>query len=553
MRWNKKFKRQAYHYGVQLVAVGGLTGFFAGVVVTLYNQFASMAEEFARGYYGFFRDNPAFIPMLFLALFVGAIITGGLMRFFPMVRGSGIPQMEGATRGLMRFSWYRALTGMFAASLFSMVLGIPVGSEGPSLFVGGSCGYGVSVLLRRGEMVRRYQITGGACAGLAVAFNAPLTGMAFAFEEAHKRFTPEIVICSFVSVIVGVLTRNLLREAAGLSVSSVFSSFSFGEFSSTDLRFYLYVLLAALVCGLAGVAFYKLMFLAKRVLSRISLRKGKLIIVFFLGGAGGLLTVYAMGGGREFIESLGSLSEGLDSLFFSSVWATLLIVVAVRIFLTAVNMGAGVPGGAFIPMLAIGAGLGGLMSLFSESIGMDPAQADALILICMAVFFTTVVKAPITGIVMVMELTWDYLYLLPVVIGVGIGYLVGDLFRLEPIYDKQLADLLEEQKKDKVFYKISANLRVRAGAGADGRAVRDVLWPSYALVTALMREGRHIIPDGKTVLFAGDEITVEAETMDRNEFYTMLSAGVGDILSSSEREMPRERDKKDEILPPTGV
>ncbi len=185
------------HYGAQIVSVGALTGLFAGLVVTLYNVLASMAEEFSRGYYDFFREHPAFIPLLFAALFVGAIVIGGVLKFIPMIRGSGIPQTEGATRGLIRFKWYQVLTGMFACSLFTIFMGMSAGSEGPSIQIGGACGYGMSNMLRRGDLVRRYQITGGACAGLAVAFNAPLTGMAFAFEEAHKRFTPEVFVCSF--------------------------------------------------------------------------------------------------------------------------------------------------------------------------------------------------------------------------------------------------------------------------------------------------------------------------------------------------------------------
>ena len=112
------------HYGAQIVSVGALTGLFAGLVVTLYNVLASMAEEFSRGYYDFFREHPAFIPLLFAALFVGAIVIGGVLKFIPMIRGSGIPQTEGATRGLIRFKWYQVLTGMFACSLFTIFMGM---------------------------------------------------------------------------------------------------------------------------------------------------------------------------------------------------------------------------------------------------------------------------------------------------------------------------------------------------------------------------------------------------------------------------------------------
>ncbi len=519
------------HYGAQIVSVGALTGLFAGLVVTLYNVLASMAEEFSRGYYDFFREHPAFIPLLFAALFVGAIVIGGVLKFIPMIRGSGIPQTEGATRGLIRFKWYQVLTGMFACSLFTIFMGMSAGSEGPSIQIGGACGYGMSNMLRRGDLVRRYQITGGACAGLAVAFNAPLTGMAFAFEEAHKRFTPEVFVCSFSSVIVAIITRNLLRPAMGLATGSTFTTYAF---TSPDMFSYLYVILAVFICALAGVGFYFLVFRAKKLFSKITFWRGtgKMLIPFMLAGAFGLITVNVMGGGHEFIESLGSLSHGVESVFSSPLWATLLIVIVLKFIVSIANMGAGVPCGVFIPMLAIGAGMGALLSLMCIQMGMDPAYSDALIMICMATFFTTVVKAPITGIVMVVELTWSFTFLLPVVIGAAIGYLVGDIFRTEPIYDKLLDGILEEQRRGEKRVSLTATLRVKAGAPADGRSVRNILWPSDILVTTLERGSLTIVPDGETVLKEGDIIFVKGETANSEEYLKNLESTVGELVES---------------------
>src|SRR5699024_11333697 len=113
-----------------------------GVLVSLYAALAAAAEDFARGYYRFFLDHPAFVPLLFLALALGAIVVGGVVRFLPLIRGSGIPQTEGAMRGLMRFHWYRELTGMFAVSLFTIFMGLSAGGEGPSILIGGALGHG---------------------------------------------------------------------------------------------------------------------------------------------------------------------------------------------------------------------------------------------------------------------------------------------------------------------------------------------------------------------------------------------------------------------------
>lgn len=532
MKWNR-FKNKTY-YGAQIVAVGAVTGLFAGIVVTLYNRLASLAEEFSQGYYGFFRENPAFIPLLFLALFLGAVIIGGVQKFLPMVRGSGIPQTEGATRGLLRYKWYEVLTGMFAASLFTIFMGLSAGSEGPSIMIGGACGCGASDIFRRDALVRRYQITGGACAGLAVAFNAPLTGMAFAFEEAHKRFTPEVFACAFSSVVSAVVVRNLLGPLVGSPAGAAFSGFSFAGIDGFNGMFLLYVLLAAVVCALAGVAFYYSVFQAKKLFRKLNFWKGwgSMLVPFLLAGAFGLISVYAMGGGHNFIEALGDLNS-FERVFSSPLLVSLFIVFLLKFIATVVNMGAGVPCGAFIPMLAIGAGLGGLMSFLCCKAGMDAAYSDALIMICMATFFTTVVKAPITGTVMTVELTWNFTFLLPVILGTAVGYVIGGIFRTEPIYDRLLEDFTEGEKEKR---KITVRLPVCEGSLAAGRAVCDILWPLDSLITQVERGEETFRPDGNTRLAAGDLLVMECKTSNEEELKEALYSLAGTPEAERDKE-----------------
>lgn len=103
-----------------------------------------------------------------------------MVRLVPMIKGSGIPQTAGATRGIVHFRWYREAAAMFAASLLSIFMGLSAGSEGPSLEIGGACGDGVACLFRRSEMVRRYQVTGGrARAGRGVQRSSDGHGVRF--------------------------------------------------------------------------------------------------------------------------------------------------------------------------------------------------------------------------------------------------------------------------------------------------------------------------------------------------------------------------------------
>ncbi len=513
------------YLGFQIVAVGVLTGALSGLVVTCYLALAELCEEFSRGYYGFFRENPAFVPLLFLALFAGSIVIGGVLRFLPAVRGTGFAQTEGATRGLFRFKWYEGLTGMFAASLFTVFCGLSAGVEGPSAMIGGSCGNAVSGMLRRNALVRRYEITGGACAGLAVALNAPLTGMVFAYEEAHKRFTPEVFVCSFSSVVVAVTVRTLLAPLVGLSTGPFFAGFSLA--GGVELFFCLYALGAALAVSLVGVGFYFLLFAARKLFRRLTFWKGmgKYTVPFLLAGAAGLLTSYAMGGGVHFIEDLASGAQLTNTLFSAPIWAILLAVLVLRLVVTVANVGSDLPCCASVPMMAMGASLGGLMSLLFGRMGMDPALSDTLVILCAVTFFTTVVKAPITGIVMVVELTWDFSFLLPAVLCVAVGYLVGDVFRTEPLYEKLLDEMLAEtaKKKERLVVDVTADAR------SAGRQIRDILWPFSALVVEIRRGGERIVPKGGTVLEEGDVLLIEGTPADRKEYLSMLEAVAGKV------------------------
>lgn len=535
----------------QIVAVGALTGLVVGVVITCFTALCALAEEFSRGYYGFFRDRPAFIPLLFLALLLGSVLIGAVMRFLPSVKGSGIPQTEGATRGLFRFKWYEAVTGMFAAALFTIFMGLSAGSEGPAIMIGGGCGSLTNDLLRRNAVVRRYQVTSGACAGISVAFNAPLTGMAFAFEEAHKRFTPEVFVSSFSSVVAAIVVRNLLRPAMGLSVGPFFSNYSFEGVDPFNPMFLVYVLFSAVIVALLGVAFYYLTFLVKKLFEKsgvFTYCKGifRVSIPFLLAGAFGLVTAYAMGGGHRFIEAVGS-GGTLERIFSSPAWATLLIVVVLRMISTVLNTGTGVPAGAFVPILAMGAGMGALLSLLCAEMGMDPAYSDALIMICMATFFATIVKSPITGIVMVVELTWNFTFLLPVILGVAAGYLTGAIFRTEPIYDKLLDELLEERHRTQPVEQFMLRARVTEKGHAAGRTLRDVLWPNGALITKIVRGEEEISPDGNTKICEGDILIVKGKTADRADFFETLEKTVGELVKEEKdpSEAAEEREKEE--------
>lgn len=541
---NKNLLSRLYRHGVQLMAVGIVTGIMAGIVVTFFNIAAELFSKYSKDVYLLVREHPQFVPLLFVALAIIAFAIATLTKFVPMMRGSGIPQTEGASRGLLELEWYKSLPSMAAACLVCIISGLTAGAEGPSMFIGATCGEGTSKILRCTDMEKRYQITGGACAGLAVAFNAPLTGITFAFEEAHRRFTPAIFICAFSSVLSAIITRNVLFELINMPITSVFQSFTLVQI---PLKSYGFVVLAALASGLCGLGFYALCMLSKKLFGKIKTKNAlvtnylKLLFPFVFAGVFGLISVSVMGGGHSIIESLGTLGgskeQTIASIFSSPVVVTLILVLVMRVVATALNLGAGVPCGIFIPMLAIGACIGALVSKLSIAWGMSPLYADCIVMICMATFFTTIVKAPLTAIIMVVELTWQFTLLVPVVLGVSFGYMVNEVCGRRSLYDELLDGILDEQnvRLEKHTYITT----VEDGSIAMHKPIRDVLWPSNLLIRTIKRDGTSIVPASDTVLQVGDELSIQAECVDFERFKT----SVNEIVKPRKRFFAKRKQK----------
>ncbi len=529
----KKKKGNLYRNFLELIAVGSVTGCFSGAVVTVFNILVHEGEAISQNAYAYVRANPAFLPLLFVALILGAFLISVAANLSSVVRGCGIPQAEGASRGIVPLKWWRDLSLMFAASLASVFMGLSIGAEGPSVLIGACAGDGVSKSLKRDQMIRKYQITGGACAGLAVASNAPLTGMAFAFEEAHKRFTPEVFICAFSSVIFGILTRTLIYNLLGMEIVNAFGSYLFHEMSASS---YIYVALAGVLCGVFGVGFYRLSFLLRKLFRKIHAKNPKLrhairiLIAVMLGGVVSLLAAGVMGGGHGLIESLGTYGGRAKptieiTVGKSLVW-TLLVILLLKVAITGVNIGSAIPCGIFIPIIAIGACLGALLNQAWLGLGMDPRYCDLMVMICMAAFFTTIVKAPITSIIMICEFTGSFAPLLPVIIAVSIGYIIGEMSKTDGIYEELLGCYEHETGIHEQAVKEVYTFSVAHGALADKRAVRDVLWPAGARVKEIHRGEEVILPEGETLLYGGDELVIVCKTNDpaatRNELSHIL-------------------------------
>ena len=211
--------RRAEHFQMILIGEGLIVGGIAGLVIVLYRMFLEYAGQWMNMILAFCRGNPVRIAGWFLALLVLAWLVGRLLKYEPMISGSGIPQLEGEMTGKLDQRWWRVLPAKFLGGFLCLLGGLALGREGPSIQLGAMVGKGVSKGMERGMTEEKYLITCGASAGLAAAFHAPLAGVMFSLEEVHKNFS--------VSVLVSVMTASLSADFMASTVMGMDSVFQF--------------------------------------------------------------------------------------------------------------------------------------------------------------------------------------------------------------------------------------------------------------------------------------------------------------------------------------
>jgi H+/Cl- antiporter ClcA len=215
----------------------------------------------------------------------------------------------------------------------------------------------------------------------------------------------------------------------------------------------------------------------------------------------GLLIPQVLGGGQHLIE----IAEKADASL-----VTLLVIFAVKLVFTCTSFGSGVPGGIFMPILSSGALAGSAFGLIAVQFGM-PMEYVANFAVCaMAATLCGAVKAPVTSILLAVEMTGSLVHILPVAACSFIALLLTDLLKITPIYEALLERIMSgehsKNKNDKTGGLIE--VPVEFGSAAAGKMVSEVSWPEGALIVNIHRGEKVIVPGGGTVILPGDYLVV---------------------------------------------
>jgi CIC family chloride channel protein len=344
-------------------------------------------------------------------------------RFAPETAGSGIPDLKAVVLGESQLNWQRVLPVKFLAGVLGIGGGLTLGREGPTVQMGGATGIMVSAWFRvkRGEGERKALISAGAAAGLAAAFNAPLAGLIFALEELNGSFTPVVFVASFLAA---VTADVVCRVVAGETPVFVLHGMP-----SPSLHALPVAAALGVVAGLGGVIFNRGLLVSLDLFDRLR-RWPSFAVGALAGGVMGIAAwLYPGVSGSGAILSARALSGGIAIRM-------VLVLLCVRFVLTMVSYGSGAAGGIFAPLLVLGS-LGGLAvgAAVHAALPQWAVFPETFAILGMGALFTSTVRAPLTGIVLMIELTGTYDFMLPLLVSCFAAYGVAEAMRDVPIYE----------------------------------------------------------------------------------------------------------------------
>jgi CIC family chloride channel protein len=430
---------------------------------------------------------------------VGAGIAVSLVRAVaPETAGSGIPHLKAVLHNLRALRWPRVLLVKFVGGIAAIGGGLTLGREGPTVQMGGAVGQMVSGWFPCTPRERQSLIAAGAGAGLAAAFNAPLSGLVFVLEEVQRDFAPTIFTAVLIaSVAADVVVRLLTGQVPVFHVVT---------HATPSLASLPAALVIGALAGVLGVAFNRWLVRSLDLFQRLSTWPAWAVggVTGAAIGLVGWLVPDVLGGGERLVQRTLAGEVGLGAI------APIFVV---RFVLTMASYGCGAPGGIFAPLLVLGAQIGLAIGIVGHHLAPEAIHEPIVFaMVGMAAYFTAIVRAPLTGIVLMVEMTGDYGMVLPLVVACVTAYGIADALGDRPIYEALLErDLERSQEPADLDGTLLVEVTILPGAAFDGRLVRELGLPAGCVLVAVERAGDEQVPHAEMRLQAGDRVTAIVE------------------------------------------
>ncbi|HEU2205807.1 voltage-gated chloride channel family protein [Streptococcus pneumoniae] len=437
------------------VGRGIIVGLIVGIIV---GSFRFLIEKGFHLIQGVYQDQGYLVRNLFvLVLFYILIcwLSAKLTRSEKDIKGSGIPQVEAELKGLMSLNWWGILWKKY-------VLGI-------------------------------LAIASGAAAGLAAAFNAPIAALLFVVEEVYHHFSrffwvstlAASIVANFVSLLMFGLTPVLDMP---------------DNIPPMTLDQYWIYLVMGIFLGFSGFLYEKAVLNVGRVYDLIGQkihldRAYYPILAFILIIPVGIFLPQIIGGGNQLVLSLTEQNFSFQ---------VLLAYFLIRFIWSMISYGSGLPGGIFLPILALGSLLGALVGVICVNLGLvSQEQFPIFVILGMSGYFGAISKAPLTAMILVTEMVGDIRNLMPLGLVTLVSYIIMDLLKGTPVYEAMLEKMLPEEVSSEGEVTL---IEIPVSDKIAGKQVHELNLPHNVLITTQVHNGKSQTVNGSTRMYLGDMI-----------------------------------------------
>jgi CIC family chloride channel protein len=405
--------REEQFFLVLAIAIGILAGF----CVVLFRIAISAARIWLLGS----SMHPSAPRVVLVPALTGLVIAVLTIRFFPRVRGSGVNQTKGALYIYDGFISGETVVGKFVLSALAIGSGQSLGPEDPSLQIGAGLASALGRWLKLSKERLRLVAPVGAAAGVAAAFNAPITAVLFVIEEVIGRWSAGILGAVVLSAISSVVVERWFMGNEPLFQVPVYRLEHAEELGA-------YVILG-IVGGVASLVFVKAIKNLRPRLQRLPPWSQ-----YLQPGVAGLLIGFIA---IWYPQVMGAGYEWMDLAMHGRFpWTVLGIIAGLKLLSTSLSFATGTPGGLFAPVLFMGAMLGGSVAMLEQQL--FPAIAvpvGAYALVGMGALFAGILRAPMTSVFMILEVSGNYSIVLPVMVCNSISYVISRSFQEVPLFD----------------------------------------------------------------------------------------------------------------------
>ena len=488
-------------YIFRLTVQGVMVGIFAGLMVCLYRYLLNGSEHILRDYLGMIHGNVLYIILFFIALAVMGLLIDRLTKWEVDSAGSGIPQIYAEVKGHMEANWAKVLFSKITAGVLTALGGLSLGPEGPSVQIGGMAGKGIARLFKGSKTDELRLILVGSAVGITAAFNAPLAGVIFVFEEINHGFDKTLVFIALVSAIVSDFISKMIFGQSTILSFPIYN---------IPLESYWILVILGILIGLLGYVYNVGMIKSSEFVSNLKIPSWlKFVLVFMVSGVVAL-TVPEISDGGHFMMDM--LDLAMPSL------GVLVLLLVLKYLFSMFSFSSGAPGGIFLPILVLGAYIGAVFgTVVVPAFGLEHDLIYRFIVISMAGFFAATVRSPITGVVLLAEMSGSTESLVAMIIVSLIAYVIPTLLGNEPIYESLYDRLLLTKNREfvkKPSKHVLSEYVVPLDCNYINFKIKDIPFPKNAIVVSVIRNGKYVIPTEDFRIMYSDQVNILSDVND---------------------------------------